>query len=208
MAMTAVLLCGNPVPTTLLPPICVAYARRNFKENYISLRLILGSYFLPVLSEPKYMKHSPTILKYWQVSLMDITVVQGWVFNMIITSMSFTDNARTLCNSLSAYSPGLVLGQKQPFYIWLQLDWGGSVLLILLDLFAVFNLVEHSVWITIWPPGDSWYWLFKNSPQFFQGCSQRVVFGGRESLLWPLVCGLPQVFLLFNIYMHPLAEHI
>ena len=91
-----------------------------------------------------------------------------------------------------------------------QLDLGGSALLILLDLTAAFDIVDHGLLAhrlaNVGIQGLALKWL----RSFLQGRGQRVALGESISEWWALDCGVPQgailSLMLFNIYMHPLAQ--
>ena len=84
-----------------------------------------------------------------------------------------------------------------------QLDLGGSALLILLDLTAAFDIVDHGLLARrladVGIQGLALKWL----KSFLQGQGQRVALGESISEWQALVCGVPQGAIL---YMHPLAQ--
>uniref|UniRef100_A0A803SYC6 Reverse transcriptase domain-containing protein n=1 Tax=Anolis carolinensis TaxID=28377 RepID=A0A803SYC6_ANOCA len=90
-----------------------------------------------------------------------------------------------------------------------QLDQGGSVLLVLLDLTAAFDTVDHNLLThrlaIAGVRGTALNWL----ASFLHNRGQQVERGGLVSERSPLHCGVPQGVilspLLFNIYMRPLA---
>uniref|UniRef100_A0A670I2H7 Reverse transcriptase domain-containing protein n=1 Tax=Podarcis muralis TaxID=64176 RepID=A0A670I2H7_PODMU len=91
-----------------------------------------------------------------------------------------------------------------------QLDRGGSGLLILLDLSAAFDMVDHELLdhrlADVGIQGTVLQWL----RSFLSGRGQRVALGGELSSRHSLVCGVPQGAILspmlFNIFMRPLAQ--
>ncbi|XP_077782882.1 uncharacterized protein LOC144327417 [Podarcis muralis] len=93
-----------------------------------------------------------------------------------------------------------------------QLDQGGSGLLILLDLSAAFDMVDHDRLdhrlADVGIQGIARNWLCS----FISGRGQRVALGREMSSCHSLVCGVPQGTILspmlFNIFMRPLAQII
>ena len=91
-----------------------------------------------------------------------------------------------------------------------QLDLGGSALLILLDLTAAFDIVNHGLLARcvadVGIQGLALDWL----RSFLQGRGQRVALGESISERRALNCGVPQGAILspmlFNIYIRPLAQ--
>ena len=91
-----------------------------------------------------------------------------------------------------------------------QLDKGGSAVLVLLDLSAAFDVVNHEVLASCLAVagirGSALQWLCF----FVRDRTQRVEVGEERSQLYQLPCGVPQGAILsptlFNIFMRPLAQ--
>lgn len=95
--------------------------------------------------------------------------------------------------------------------LWIYLDKGKSVLLLLLDLSVVCNTVEHSISISCLASlgicGNTLAWFAS-----FQGYSQKVAIWDEQWIRQLLGCGVPQgsilSLMLFNTYNCPLAKLI
>uniref|UniRef100_A0A8C6X2L9 Reverse transcriptase domain-containing protein n=1 Tax=Naja naja TaxID=35670 RepID=A0A8C6X2L9_NAJNA len=91
-------------------------------------------------------------------------------------------------------------------------DRGFSSVLVLLDLSAAFDTIDHGILLQRLGGvgvGSTVLWWFSS---YLSGHSQTVLAGGRRSTPRYLTCGVPQGSvlspLLFNIYMKPLGEII
>ena len=90
-----------------------------------------------------------------------------------------------------------------------EADRGKMSLLVLLDISATFDTVDHGIILgrlsELWIGGLALAWL----RSFLEGHPQRVQLGENVSALWSLSCGVPQGLIspmLFNIYMRLLGE--
>uniref|UniRef100_A0A8D0GH51 Reverse transcriptase domain-containing protein n=1 Tax=Sphenodon punctatus TaxID=8508 RepID=A0A8D0GH51_SPHPU len=92
-----------------------------------------------------------------------------------------------------------------------EMDAGCSTFLILLDLLAAFDTVDHGLLLRrLQDMGGSGRDCLGWFRSFLSGRSQRVVLGAETSSPQALTCGVPQgsilSLLLFNAYMQPLGE--
>ena len=73
-----------------------------------------------------------------------------------------------------------------------QLDKGGSAVLVLLDLSAAFDMVDHELLAShlagVGIRGTALQWLCS----FVRNCTQRVEMGEERSRLYQLPCRVPQ----------------
>ena len=93
-----------------------------------------------------------------------------------------------------------------------ELDRGSVSLLVLLDLSAAFDTIDHGILLGCHSQmglgGTVLQWL----QSFLEGRTQKVVLGDSCATSWPLACGVPQGSALspmpFNIYRKPLGEAV
>jgi len=96
-------------------------------------------------------------------------------------------------------------------YLRSMVDNHGAAILVLLDLSAAFDTVDHDILLnrmrhTLGITGTALKWF----RSYLSGRVQRVVINGQKSITKPLNCGVPQGSvlgpLLFLIYILPLSE--
>ena len=89
------------------------------------------------------------------------------------------------------------------FDLLLTTDAGNSAALVLLDLTAAFDMINHSTLIASWALNGDWFKLYLIGESF----SVQI---GETSSVGLLSCGAPQgsilVQLLFSLYMLPLGS--
>lgn len=206
----------DPAPSSLIKsmidvilPVLTVITNLSFKEGYFpdDLKLAL---ILPLLKkfglDPEILKHFRPVsnLPYLSKLIERVAAVR------LVDHMSLNHLHELYQSSYKKFHSTETALLKIQSDILDSLDKGKCVLLILLDLSAAFDTIDHNVLLTRLQDlgiGGKVYDWFKS---YIIGRKQAVLIDGVRSTLWDLLFGVPQGSvlgpILFLIYMGPLGK--